>query len=192
LAKLVGMWLVVSSLSGCGVQRMQSGEQEVKSEWASLMFLTMEQLDAVSKAWPAHAGSTNETVLNKAKEAVRVSMSKWQEIPSEADIKEGVQAMSLAASAVDAQLAKAKETGAKDFQEVSAAVAEFRGRAVTARERYTIAARTYNDILRLYPSKWLAKAMAKEPALSFEDGSKMEGTLTQASMLDRLGVASDH
>lgn len=192
LAKLVGIWVVVSSMSGCGVQRMQTGEQEVKSEWGTLLFLTMGQLDAVSKAWPAQAGSKSEQMLNEAKEAVRSSMSKWEDIPSDDDIKAGVNAMSMAAVAVDAVLTKAKQEGAKDYESVSSEVDGFRQRAKTVKERYVIAAGTYNDIIRLYPAKWLAKLLMKEPAVSFEDGSKIDGALTQASMLDRLGVARDH
>lgn len=192
LAKLVGLALVAWGLSGCGVQRMQTGEQEVKSEWGTLLFLTMEQVDAVSKAWPVQAGSKAEQALNEARQAVRAAMNKWQDIPSDADIKAGVKAMSMAGAAVDAQLSQARQDGAKDYERVLAEVADFRAKARTAQDKYTIAARTYNDILRLYPSRWMAKVLMKEPAVSFEDESKMDGEMTQASMLDRLGVARDH
>ena len=192
IMKLVGVCLAVSALSGCGIQRMEGSAQEVKSEWASALFLTMEQLDTVSKAWPKAGEAQGTDGLESAKNAVRASMQKWQDIPSEHELKAGVQAMEQAAVAVDARLAKAKADGEKEFEKVAKEVAEFRRREEAARGKYTIAARTYNDILRLYPSRLVASLMMKEPAVTFEDSSKMAGAVTHASMLDSLGVARHH
>lgn len=187
MAVVVAGWL----LSGCGVQRMQAGEQELKSEWGSMLFLANEQLDVVTKAWPQVASGEVGRRMEAAKAQLKSSMGKWESIPSAEDLRVGVKAMSDGSAAVDEALEAAKESGAGGYDKVAGDVKVLREKARVARDRYTIAARTYNDILRLYPSKWMAKAMMMEPAVTFESDASQSGAITQASMLDKLGAARD-
>lgn len=196
VARLVARVLCVAavgwSLSGCGVQRMQLGEQEVKGEWGSMLALTDQELDVVEKAWPKKLGGEAEGAMEAAKAELKKSMNRWQEIPSRSDLEEGARAMSLAREAVRSKLLAAKAGGAPGYEEAATELAALDEKVNLAREKYVIAARTYNDILRLYPSKWMAKALMKEPAVTFDEVGKMAGGVTQASMLDKLGVARDH
>jgi hypothetical protein len=179
-------------LSGCGVTRMQLGEQEVKSEWGSVLSLANEQIEIVKKAWPAKSESESDDALEAAQTALKKSMSRWEEIPSKTDLEDGARAISQAGNAVRAKVMAQKSARAPGLEAVEAELASMEKKGRESREKYTIAARTYNDILRLYPSKWTAKALMKRPAVTFEEVDALSGTVTQASMLDKLGVARDH
>lgn len=177
------------ALSGCGVQRMQMDEQEVKTEWGSVLSRVSEQIDVVQKAWPKKAGDTSATALEEAQAALKKGMDRWSEIPSRADLEAGGRAIALASKAVREKVAAERQAGAAGVDAVEARLDELAKQAQAASARYTIAARTYNDIINLYPSKWLAKALMKDQAVTFDEVESLSGQVTEAGMLEKLGVA---
>ncbi|TXH00051.1 MAG: hypothetical protein E6R08_01040 [Nevskiaceae bacterium] len=169
-------------LSGCGVQRMQMGEREVRDEWSTVLLMADRELDAVSSA-----GGDKEVATQRA--ALKAAMGKWQAIPDRQDLETGAAAVHEVEKAVDRWLAKAKRDGANDAESVAQLVNESRVKGMVARCRYAVAAGTYNDIIHLYPAKYMAKMMMQKQAVSFGDVRSMTGPVTEASTLQKLSAA---
>lgn len=175
--------LVGLMLSGCGVQRMQMGEREVRDEWATVLMMAEREVDAVSSAGGGEAVAAPNADLKAA-------MSNWQTIPNRHDLEVGAAAVHRVEKAVDAWLAKAKSTGEKSADAVAETVKESRAIGMVARFRYAVAAGTYNDIIQLYPAKYMSKLLMNDPAVSFSDPRSMTGPVTEASTLQKLGAAA--
>lgn len=172
-------------LSGCGVQHMQMQEQQVQEEWLSVILVAHKQLDAVSEG-KAGSDRAAQGLIESLRQAEKKAASS---IPAQDDLLAGASVLHQVEKVVDARLAEAAAKPTEAEKSTVATVTELRARERMYRKRYAVAAGTYNDILRLYPSKWLAKAMMQRHALTFADAEALKGPVSEASMLDKLHAA---
>lgn len=175
-------------LSACGVQHVGMSEQEVRSEWGSMLSMASEEVLAV-RAWAPRAHVDETRDLDDIQAGLKAAMAKWESMPDEAEFRSGVLLIERAEESAKKRIALARMDKESDVATVEEKVREFSRKGAIARDRYVIAARTYNDLIGLQPSKVFATVMMKKPAVSFKDGKTLASGVTTAGMLESLGAS---
>jgi len=168
--------LIITILSGCGYNTLQSSDEDIKATWAEVLNQYQRRADLVPnlvnvvKGYAAH----EKDVLTKVTEA-RAKVGSIQATPELVNDEQAFQKFIVAqgqmTSAISRLLAVAenypqlKADGL--FRDLQAQLEGTENRITVARNRYIAAVKEYNIIVRSFPSNFTAMMFGYQTKPSF-------------------------
>lgn len=169
--------LLATSLTGCGYNAIQAGDEEVKARWAEVTNQYQRRADLIPnlvKTVQAAADFEQETL--KAVVEARARATQIQVTPELVNDPEALQrfadAQGQLTSALSRLFAVAESypqlTATAGFRDLQAQLEGTENRITVARGRYIEAVREYNTLVRQFPAVLTAKVIGAEPKPTFE------------------------
>lgn len=173
-------WLIIVctalTLSGCGYNRLQSTDENIKASWAEVLNQYQRRADLVPnlvnvvKGYAAHEKEVL-TQVTEARARVGAIQATPELINDEAAFQKFIAAQSEMTSAISRLLLVAenypqlKADGL--FRDLQAQLEGTENRITVARNRYIDAVREYNVIVRSFPTNLTAMLFGHKPKPSF-------------------------
>lgn len=173
-------WLVVVctalSLSGCGYNRLQSTDENIKASWAEVLNQYQRRADLVPnlvnvvKGYAAHEKEVL-TQVTEARARVGAIQATPELVDDEAAFQKFIAAQGQMTSAISRLLLVAenypqlKADGL--FRDLQAQLEGTENRITVARNRYIDAVKEYNVIVRSFPTNLTAMLFGHKPKPSF-------------------------
>ena len=169
--------LVMTSLSGCGYNDLQSGDEAVKASWSEIANQYQRRADLIPNLVKTVKGAadfekdTLEAVVNARAKATSI-----QATPELVNDPNAFQAFTQAQDQLSGALSRLlvsverypdlKATAA--FRDLQAQLEGTENRITVARGRYIETVQAYNTIVRSFPSNLTAKVIGAETKSNFE------------------------
>ncbi len=173
-------WLIIActalTLSGCGYNRLQSTDENIKASWAEVLNQYQRRADLVPnlvnvvKGYAAHEKEVL-TQVTEARARVGAIQATPELINDEAAFQKFIAAQGEMTSAISRLLLVAenypqlKADGL--FRDLQAQLEGTENRITVARNRYIDAVREYNVIVRSFPTNLTAMLFGHKPKPSF-------------------------
>ena len=173
-------WLIVASmaftLSGCGYNRLQSTDENIKASWAEVLNQYQRRADLVPnlvnvvKGYAAHEKDVL-TQVTEARARVGAIQATPELVNDEAAFQKFIAAQGEMTSAISRLLLVAenypqlKADGL--FRDLQAQLEGTENRITVARNRYIDAVKEYNVIVRSFPTNLTAMMFGHKPRPSF-------------------------
>lgn len=172
----VAVLLMVLSLSGCGYNKFQSLDEEVKADWAEVLNQYQRRADLVPNLVNTVKGyATHEKEVFEAVAEARSKVSSIQATPElvndEAAFAKFQAAQSQMTSALSRLLAVSENypqlKADAGFRDLQAQLEGTENRVTVARNRYIKAVKEYNVLVRSFPQNLTAMMFGSKTKPSF-------------------------
>lgn len=179
-ASLAVLFISIFSASGCGYNRMQSYDEEIKSSWAEVVNQYQRRADLVPnlvntvKGYATHEAAVLEEVTKARASATQVKVDA-STISDEESFQKFQQAQGNLNSALGRLLVVAENypdlKANQNFRDLQAQLEGTENRITVARKRYIEAVKEYNIVIRSFPSNLTAKLFGytTKPSFSVEN-----------------------
>jgi LemA protein len=171
------LWLLLlSGLSGCGYNTLQTADEQIKSSWAEVLNQYQRRADLVPnlvnvvKGYAAH----EKEVLTRVTEA-RAKVGSVQATPELINDPEAFARFQAAQGELQSALSRLLVVAENypnlkadaNFRDLQAQVEGTENRITVARNRYIKAVQEYNVSVRTFPNNLTAMAMGYKPKANF-------------------------
>lgn len=176
LIKFLSCYILVTLLSGCGYNAMQSGDEQVKAAWSEVLNQYQRRADLVPnlvstvKGYAAHEAAVL-TQVTEARAKVGSTTLNADQLGDEAAVKRFQQAQGELSSALSRLLVvtenypQLKADGL--FKDLLTQLEGTENRITVARGRYVKAVQEYNVLIRQFPQVITAKIFGYQPKANF-------------------------
>lgn len=157
--------LLVTSLSGCGYNTLQRGEEEISAAWSEVINQYQRRADLVPnlvntvKGYAAHEKEVLEGVTEARAKATAIQLSATNLDPS--TLKNFQEAQAGVTTALSRLIAVAENypqlKADQNFRDLQAQLEGTENRVTVARKRYIDQVKEYNITVRSFPSNLTAK-----------------------------------
>lgn len=175
LALAVGLLLL--SASGCGYNRIQSEDEAVKAAWAEVSNQYQRRADLIPNLVNTVQGAadfereTLEAVVEARSRATSIQVTP-ELIENEEALQRFLDAQGQLTSALSRLFAVAESypqlRASEAFRDLQAQIEGTENRVAVARGRYIDAVRSYNTLVRRFPTVLTAKVIGADPKPVFE------------------------
>ena len=174
--RIISLLVLLVTLSGCGYNSMQSGDEGVKAAWSEVVNQYQRRADLVPnlvatvKGYAEHEQSTLEAVTNARASVGKVTITA-DDLTDEAKVKQFQAAQGELSSALSRLMAVSenypnlKADGL--FQNLQAQLEGTENRIAVARNRYITAVQEYNVLVRSFPQNLTAMMFGYKPKATF-------------------------
>jgi len=173
-------WLIIActalTLSGCGYNRLQSTDENIKASWAEVLNQYQRRADLVPnlvnvvKGYAAHEKGVL-TQVTEARARVGAIQATPELINDEAAFQKFMAAQNEMTSAISRLLLVVENypqlKADRVFSDLMAQLEGIENRVTVARNRYIDAVREYNVIVRSFPTNLTAMLFGHKPKPSF-------------------------
>lgn len=176
LITFLSCYILVTLLSGCGYNAMQSGDEQVKAAWSEVLNQYQRRADLVPnlvstvKGYAAHEAAVL-TQVTEARAKVGSTTLNADQLGDEAAVKRFQQAQGELSSALSRLLVvtenypQLKADGL--FKDLLTQLEGTENRITVARGRYVKAVQEYNVLIRQFPQVITAKIFGYQPKANF-------------------------
>jgi LemA protein len=173
---LIATVLLLSTLSGCGYNSLQSQDEDIKAAWSEVTNQYQRRADLVPnlvnvvKGYAAHEREVLESVTEARARVGSVNLNA-SELSNEESFKKFQEAQAAMSGSLSRLIAVAenypqlKADGV--FRDLQAQLEGTENRITVARKRYVDSIRDYNVTVRSFPSNLTAKWLGLEPKPNF-------------------------
>ncbi len=169
--------VVCLSLSGCGYNDLQAGDEEVKALWSEVSNQYQRRADLIPnlvksvKAAASFEQETLEAVVNARSQATSIQVT--PELVNDPDaLQRFIDAQGQLSSALSRLFAVAENypalTATAGYRDLQAQIEGTENRITVARGRYIDSVRRYNTLVRSFPSNLTASWIGAEVKPTFE------------------------
>jgi LemA protein len=170
-------------LSGCGYNRMQAADEEIKANWSEVLNQYQRRADLIPNlvATVKRFAEQEETIFTEVAEA-RSRVGSIQATPElvndEAALKQFQQAQAGMTGALSRLMAISEAypelKSDQNFRDLQAQLEGTENRVTVARNRYIQAVKEYNTLLRTFPQNLTAMAFGYKPKANFSVENERE------------------
>ena len=168
--------VLVTALSGCGYNTLQSGDEQVKAAWSEVLNQYQRRADLVPNLVATVQGFANQEkeVLTRVTEA-RARVGSIQATPELVDNPEAFQRFQQAQGELTGALSRLLVVAENypqlksdaNFRDLQAQLEGTENRIAVARNRYIKAVENFNVTVRQFPSNLTAMAFGFKPKPNF-------------------------
>ena len=174
--RTIGVVVMVSALSGCGYNAMQSQDEAANAAWSDVLNQYKRRADLIPslvntvKGYASHENNVF-TQVTEARAKVNRMMIDENLINDEQKLKQFNAAQGQLSSALSRLMAVAENypqlKADANFRDLQAQIEGTENRVATARNRYISAIQAYNTTVRSFPSNLTAMVFGMKPKANF-------------------------